>query len=86
MKKDPPAPPYSSGISIPMIPSSKNSFSRSLWNAPSSSIFLAKGFRRASAKSLTVERNSASSSENEVTGGRAEIFSFMALVDIGSIL
>ena len=57
MKKVAPAPPYCSGISTPMIPSSKQASISSRGILDSSSIFRTRGRTFSSAKSRTTSRN-----------------------------
>ena len=68
MKKVAPAPPYGSGISTPMIPSSKQASMSSRGIFDSSSIFRTSGRIFSSAKSRTTSRKVLSSSERSVRG------------------
>ena len=68
MKNVAPAPPYCSGISTPMIPSSKQASISSRGIFDSSSIFRTRGRTFSSAKSRTTSRKAFSSSERSVSG------------------
>ncbi len=68
MKKVAPAPPYGSGISTPMIPSSKQASMSSRGILDSSSIVRTRGRTFSSAKSRTTSRKAFSSSERSVSG------------------
>ena len=68
MKKVAPAPPWRSGISIPMIPSSKHASISSRGILASRSIFATTGRSSASANWRTWSRNICSSSERSVRG------------------
>ncbi len=68
MKKVAPAPEYFSGISIPMIPSSKHSSTRDRGIVASWSIFETRGRTRSSANWRTCSLKSRSSSERSFRG------------------
>src|SRR5688500_20405274 len=67
MKRLPPEPPYSSGTSIPMSPSSKYFGIRAGSILPACSIVLTRGRTSSSANPATASRNMTSSSERIVS-------------------
>src|SRR6266567_1503695 len=71
-KNFPPAPPYCSGISIPISPSWKNCSISRLSKTPFSSISLARGRTFSSANCRTLSRKRVSSSVSEVMGAGAD--------------
>src|SRR5438874_1473592 len=68
IRRLPPAPPWHSGMSIPMSPSSKHLASRAGSTVEARSIAATRGRTSRSAKSRTVPRNSSSSSDSLVRG------------------
>ena len=71
MKNEPPAPPSSEGMSIPMSPSSANLGISSRSYSPACSMLALRGAISAWAKSRTAERNISSSSDRTVSGAGA---------------
>ena len=71
MKKVAPAPPYCSGISMPMIPSSKQASISSRGICASSSICGTSGRTRSSAKLRAPGRGTSSSSSERSVSGKA---------------
>ena len=67
-KNEPPAPPYSSGVSMPIKPTSKHCFSSAGSRCPCSSIASTRLRISPSANSRTLVRNICSSSESVVSG------------------
>src|SRR5215210_1644632 len=75
MKSEPPAPPYSSGTSIPMSPRSKYLGSSTGSILPAFSISATRGRTSSSAHAATASRNMISSSERSVSAEAEELVS-----------